>query len=468
MKPIALPQGSSVMIALLIGLTAVLPVALPRAHAADASLSITAPVTIPGATASISGSGFSSGEVVHVTFGAHSVDLTANGSGSFSTSLTIPTVPASLQFASAFGVSSGKWALGYIWISGFSPMVSPNSWYVLPGAALSFSGTGFGPNETVTATYASSTLATFTTDASGSFTGPGGSLPVVLNNTTANITFTGNSSAVSTSVTITIGQLYPSIAPSTWYTAAGSVISLTGSGFASNEAINVAAGSAHASSTADVTGSFSIPALQLPGTGGALAITATGGASGASAIANIFLTTPSPWLTFSTYWAQGGSPLTIFGNSFAANEQVGLSSGSSVIGTTTADNSGNFSFPTAVPFAPSGQITITGVGGTSGVSASSQITVAPVYVDLQLASYAGAPGAAVTFIGHGYLPNEPIQLTTDRTGSAPVATFTADASGNFGGTYTVPSDFAPGLLNLSVFGTHSFVTKNILYYVTGG
>ena len=94
--------------------------------------------------------------------------------------------------------------------------------------------------------------------------------------------------------------------------------------------------------------------------------------------------------------------------------------------------------------------------------------VAPVWTNLQLGSYAGAPGVAITFIGSGYLPNEPIQIMTDRTGTTIVHTFNADNNGVFNNSgYTIPADFAEGDLTLTVKGTNSFTSKDIVFYVTG-
>lgn len=440
------------------------------AFAATPVLSATAAVTVPGAPATITGASFAPGEKVFITFGSHTTEVTANGSGSFSATLPIPPAQASLQFSSAWGESSGTWALAYLWVAGFNPAVTPSAWYILPGTMLSFTGSGFAPNETVTATYASSTLGTFTTDSSGAFSGQAArALPLPLMNTTATITFTGSVSHAQTSNTITIGQLYPSITPSSWYTPAGSSISLTGSGFAPNESVAIVAGARSTSATADTSGAFSVSSLQLPASAsGALTITATGSLSKAAASAQITIAGLTPWLTFSTYWAQGGSPFIIYGNSFAPGESISLSSGNTALGTTTANTSGAFTFGSLVPYAPAGNVTITGTGANSGAAGTGTLTVAPVYVDLQLKSYAGAPGQPIEFIGHGFLPNEPVQITTDRTATTIVATFTADATGNFDSTYTVPASFAPGKLTLTAFGTHSFTTTAITYYVTGG
>ncbi len=175
-----------------------------------------------------------------------------------------------------------------------------------------------------------------------------------------------------------------------------------------------------------------------------------------------------PWITFSAYWASGGSPLTIFGHQFAPGEAVAISKGGTTFANTTADSFGDFTLATQVPYSPAGPITIVATGGTSGVSGSSDMTVAPVYTDLQLGSYAGAPGSMVQFIGNGYVPNDVIEVRTDRTGSTVVATFSADSSGHFSNSsWSVPAGWAEGNLVLTVTGANSFDTKSITYYVTG-
>lgn len=467
MRPAAAIGGAALLLA------TVLAVATGPALAADKtpSLSATASVSVPGAPVSISGDGFTTGETVYVTLGARSVETIALGGGHISTVLPIPAVPSGTLIVSAFGETSGASALAYLWVAGFTPSVTPDAWYVLPGAPLHFSGMGFAPSETITAAYGSTTLATYTTDGAGNFSGPADSLPVSLMNTTATITFTGNVSHTPTSVTLTIGQLYPSITPSAWYLRAGSDVLITGSGFAPSETVRLAAGSdTMATTSADVSGNFPAARMHTPWTAsGPLALTATGEESGAAAHATITLAAPSPWLTLDTYWARAGSLLSIFGFQFAPGEIVRFFSDRGDIGTTTADGSGNTSLvATHVPFAPAGAITISGAGVMSGANAHATMTVAPVYVDLELEHYAGAEGDAIHFIGRGYLANEPIALTTDRTGDTPVATFETDGSGNLDASWTIPADFAPGTLMLTMTSAHSFDIRSITYYVTGG
>lgn len=433
------------------------------------ALSVSAPVAVPHAPAAVSGSGFMAGEVVHLTFGAAAQDVTADQGGNISAQMTIPAVPTGSYFIGAFGETSGKWALGYLWVAGFSPTLTPSSWYITPGQAVTLAGQGFAPNEAVAISYKGSTIASTTTSASGSFSGVALALPLSLSNTVATVSAVGAVSNAAVSAGITVGQLYPSIAPSTWYTSPGTIISVTGSGFAPGEAVAVNAGASHASTTADAQGNFLLNNFALPTTGGVtVPLTALGARSGASASVGIFLTGFNPWITLSTYWAQGGSPLTISGQGFAPNEAVGFTSGGKTLASTTAGADGSLTLNTQVPFAPAGAVTLTLLGATSNTPASTQMTAAPVYTSLQLKNYAGAPGQAVEFIGSGYLPNEPVELTTDRTGAAIEASWSADASGSFdNSSFTPASSTACGPMNLTVEGEHSFDSKTIGYYVTG-
>jgi hypothetical protein len=467
-KKIAQTLGAATLAALLLVLAGpALPALVARASGGP-TLSIVAPITVPGANVTVSGSGFAAGETVHVSMGAVSVDATADGSGDIAGALVpIPKVPAGLQFVSAFGETSGRWSLSYLWVAGYNPTVTPNTWYVLPGQAVPFSGMGFAPHESIIATYGGTAIGSSTTDASGNFTLAGVALPLSLHNTTATITFTGATSNASTNVTLTIGSLFPSITPSSWYASPGGIISVAGSGFAPHEGVVVSDAAHTASTTADASGSFTLGALALPATGGATAhITATGAQSGAVASADITLAGLSPWLTFSSYWAQGGSPLTILGNGFAGNESVHIYSGSQTLGITTTNGSGSFSFAGAVPFAPSGPTTITATGLSSGATGTGNLTVAPVYTDFHLGAYSVTRGSAVELIGHGYLANEPVNITTSATGSTVVATVTADSGGNFDdSSYIIPASTTPGNLTITATSVHSFDVKSVTLYV---
>ncbi|MDQ5955240.1 MAG: hypothetical protein QG621_243 [Patescibacteria group bacterium] len=517
--------------------------------------------TTPFSTITIAGTGFAPGEQVQVSLGLNSTTTIADTSGSFAhAELTIPNLPPGLYLVLAIGQSSGTPTFSYLYVQSLYPLASPSSWYIAPGSTLTWSGSGFAPNETLSvALTGSTTLATFSTDTHGSFTAAGSSqVPFSLRNSAATYTLTGTQSGNHT-YTIGVSDLYPYVNPSTWYTtpgtnvtftgagfgagegvsvylgasttplahittdssgsfsgqgsitipyqttspapfrligdlsgatalapitlapfyptlhpsayyaAPGSYISLGGSGFAPNEMVAVTVGTASSTRVqTDATGTFTIPSLRLPTTPNTtLAIAAMGELSGAHTSMVMAIGAYYAWMTLGTYWAQGGSPLTIFGHNFNSGETVTIASASSTLGSATAANDGSFTANLSVPFQPSGTATLVATGNDSGALANATMTIAPVYSSLEMKNYFGAPGATLEFIGHGYLPNETIALTTDR-GSGAVATWDTNATGDFNYTgFSIPDDFTEGLLTLTATSNYSFDSKSVTIYVTG-
>lgn len=532
---------------------------VPAAHAASPQISASAPVNTPFAPVSVTGSGFSPGETVHVLLGLSTADPVADGTGAFNAALTIPNVPAGLYLVIAIGQTSGLPAFSYLWVNALLPQASPSSWFIQPGSTLTFSGSGFAPNEAISVTRGGIEVASTTADGSGAFSNAAPFvIPFSLHNSSATFTVHGAQSGGTISFTIGVADLYPfampstwyarpstaltfsgggfgaheqinvfvgagttsvasfaadgagafagagattlpfgtspvlyrlvgaesgagadapvtlapfyvTITPSLWYVNPGTSISLTGAGFAANEPVRISFGGATTTATADGDGNLTVPSLTVPAAPGTtVPLTATGALSGGTETIFITVAQLYAWLNLSSYWAQGGLPLIVTGAGFLPNEPVALSTGGTQFANGTAESDGSLNIPTIVPFAPPGPVTITAHGSISGGTATVGMTVAPVYTDLQLAAYAGAPGEAITFLGHGYLPNEPIEVTTDRTGSTIVRTFTADAGGNFSDSgYVIPAEFTEGNLVLTVKGTHSFDQKSITYYVLG-
>ena len=515
----------------------------------------------PFSTIAVSGSGFSPGENVQVMLGLNSATVAADGTGAFvGASLTIPNFSPGLYPVIAVGQTSGTVAFAYLYVQSLYPLASPSSWWLTPGSTLTWSGSGFVPNENISIALGTSTIATFTADAGGAFSGAGSStVPFSLRNSTATYTLTSAQSHVSivyhigvadlypyvnpsvwyalpgthlnfsgagfgggegvsifvgASTTpiahiatdasgafsaqgdvtlpfltpspvsyrlvgdqsgavalapITLAQFYPTLNPSSYYAAPGSFITLGGSGFAPNEAVDVTIGSTTTAVSADAGGAFTGLSVHLPLTPNTmLSVSATGQTSGAHTSFVMAIGSYYSWITVDNYWAQGGTPLTVFGHNFAAGENITITSGAQTLGTATADSTGAFTASVAVPFQPSGPATILATGAQSGATGSATMTVAPVYTDLQMKNYFGAPGDPLEFIGHDYLLNEPIVLTTDRTGSSTVASWSADGTGSFDdSSFHIPGDFAAGNLVLTVMGLHSFDSKSITIYVTG-
>lgn len=421
---------------------------------------------LPHASLAFAGSGFAPNEDVLITLGSTTVATAhTNDSGVFSLNANAPSVSGSANYVFS-GQSSGASANVAITVASLHPVVASDNYYTTPGSTVHISVQNFLPNEGLSISVNGTSTASSTADGGGN-----ASFPLVLPygiSGTASVSVIGSLSGSSGNTTITLAPWYPQVSPSAWYAAPGSVVSFTGSGFAPNETVSVLVnGTSTASVAADNSGNFTLSGQTLPWHAGTASYSFLGNLSVAPVGIPITIAGLYPWVTLSSYYGPGGSPLTISAHGFAANEPVGMSWSGTNFASSSVNGAGDLIFPASVPFAAPGDKTLLITGGNSGATASTGFTQAQIYVNLQLGAYAGAPGGHVAFIGSGYLPNEPIQVATDRASST--YSFNADASGNFNDSgFVIPVSFAPGNLTFTVTGTHSMTTMNIVYYVTGG
>lgn len=267
--------------------------------------------------------------------------------------------------------------------------------------------------------------------------------------------------------TVTLAPFNLQITPSTYYDQPGSQIDFTGSGFVADESISFKVNdSALTSVNANSLGEFELTGVTLP-FGTSAVYTFTGSVSGAVGTVEIGLASFYAGVELSSYYAVGGTPVTISGPGFYAGENVAITFGDTFLGNVTATNSGSFSLNTNVPYSTPGSKAVIATGSMSGASAETTFTQAAVYTSVELGNYAGGPGSTITFIGSGFLANEPIEILTDRTGSTVVHTFNASADGSFNNSsFVIPNNFTEGELTLTIKGTYSMTTSQIVFYVT--
>ncbi len=176
----------------------------------------------------------------------------------------------------------------------------------------------------------------------------------------------------------------------------------------------------------------------------------------------------------------GGSTIIVMGSRFAAGERVTLrfycapgacGGGSVEVGTATADGSGTFSTEVTVPlFAPLGHHGVGAVGAAGSFAwARFTVTASPT---LQVLPNSGPAGASITVRGTGFASGEQVALSfycwPNNCGRAtlPLGTATADSTGAFTLTTTVPS-FAPaGSHGVGATGMSSGLFVNAVYTVT--
>jgi hypothetical protein len=421
-----------------------------------------------GSSLGFTGMGFAPGETITLSNGLTTLGTaTADSFGNFPTTTITTTFGLDRDETYNFsGNASGAVGSITVRVAKLNPNAEADAYYVTPGSSVNVKGTGFASGETVNISVGAST-ASAVANSMGDIPFTSITIPVSMSGT-ASVVLTGATSGVSANVNISLAPFQAQVDPSTYWTFPGTAVNFSGTGFTTGETVSITLnGSPVGTATTTSGGLFTASGITIPYSGTTANFVFTGNTSGATDSVNIALGTLNPGIWLSTYYDKGGTPLTVFGGGFGSNETVTVTFEGATLGTATTNNSGSFELVTTVPFGPAGDKTIQARGNSSGVSSSLiNFTQPQVYVGVTLGSYAGAPGDAINFVGVGFLPNEPIEITTSRTGSTVVHTFSANAAGEFSNSgLLAPAPGGP--LTLTIRGTHSFTTKSISYYVTG-
>jgi hypothetical protein len=172
----------------------------------------------------------------------------------------------------------------------------------------------------------------------------------------------------------------------------------------------------------------------------------------------------APTLTVNPQTAASGATIVLNGSGFADAETVSIiiDNGQEIARPTT--NGGMFSTSAVVPGSVgAGPHTLTARGITSNFLAYAQLVVdgsslpgngcGPGGACFYNTTPTASAGQQLAFYGRGYQPGEGIVVVAD-TGPT-VGTTTADGSGNFSSTGTVPRGLAPGQHRLTARGTAS-------------
>ncbi len=311
-----------------------------------------------------------------------------------------------------------------------------------PGAHLLVGGDGFQASEVVTVSFQGMTQ-TATTNTEGAFTGVDFVVPVRPAGSYA-LTATSPSGG-SANGSYYIEGVWPSASPFEWWLPPGGTLGVNGTNFAPGETISLFVGdgsSAVATATADEGGSFSkANAITVPSAfaNKQMKVTVKGDTSGATASFEIAVGGYWPSLSPSDYYAEPGHTIGVMGGGFAPDEDVVLKVGGTTIGTFAADATGTFAAPNSItiPFG-STSLTLTGVGQTSGASASADVEVGQLFPHVTPSAYYATPGQKIGGIGGGYAPGETIDIMD---GATKLGSVTADVQGDFAAPESVTIGF---------------------------
>jgi len=317
----------------------------------------------PGSTITVSGSGYLSHEQVQVYFQNPSqgvINTATDGNGSFFVPLTVPKIYA--QGARYYvHVDSSTYSTQLLF--NFIPLnlsLSNPSDQLSFGSLTSFSGYGFVANETVDLVWnyealGTSTAGTAVAGSDGSFNIPL-TLPSVPYNSRFKLVASGRTSHFSTSTSLTAS---PGIVLTPSSGSAGTVVSLNGGGFGSDELVNVLylnnpVTTARTNIDGAFTASFTLADSNEIGYQPD-AIQAIGKTTGVSAAAS-FLSQPT--LTISPTSGKAGTRITVKGKYFTASdtlniywvdESTGTSASQTFIGNVRVSSSGTFTITITAP-----------------------------------------------------------------------------------------------------------------------
>ena len=250
--------------------------------------------------------------------------------------------------------------------------------------------------------------------------------------------------------------------------APGGQVSVSGSGFESNEIVDITIGgsaSPLASPHADSSGVLASTPITIPFSTqpGSVAITATGQTSKRAAMSTITVNQVSATLVVSPTTTNRGGLVTITGTNFAANEPITISVEGVItpLATLTATAQGAItSTGVAVPyFVPTGAHTLQAAGGISKRTATASLTVAALTPALTLSASSASPGNTLTITGTGFGRQEQVTLSLNGAAlSTTPSVITTTASGGFTATLTVPSSILRGSNTISAIGNESRVS----------
>ena len=354
-------------------------------------------VGVAGSPLPIIGYAFSAGEVVNIYWnfvngrGDLVSTVTADSTGSFTATITVPSSPSSgFSVLAGSGQSSHAIATYPLTIYAQTLTLAP-----LSGAAnstLTMSAYGFVPNETVNFYWNNGTTPILTSSTNGSgyiapiaFTVPVGTAPGVY-----------SVSAVGQTSQVTITNTYTVIAPAISLTIAsapvGTQVAVVGAGYAASELVDIlwnytGPGTGTILTTVssgysgDVRATFAVPLMAT-------------GAYGVAAVGRTSQSVSQSTLTVSNGLALGltttppGTSVTATGMGFAANEAVNIywnSVSGPLLASTTADGNGIIQQVVAIPTNVAlGSNSVVSVGQTSQVTFTAPLTVNTDWSDFGL------------------------------------------------------------------------------------
>lgn len=430
---------------------------------------------LPGGLLAVSGAGFAAGEEVTVTFAGASTTATADDDGAFEVSLAVPAGTAAADYqVVATGADSGIPASSAVAVAPvYTPFIALDPASIGQTGSTTIRGSGFAPGETVAIAVDGEPLDTVEAGEDGSFSlayAPESGAPIGSSTVTAIGDETGDE--VSATLSIVSGDYTTAIGSAPAQQLAGQPVTISGTGFAADEEVTVALGTAVTTTTASADGAIettiAVPADAAPG---ALAATATGAVSQTPATATVTVVAApvyAPTLAADPDTADPGEVVIVTGAGFAPRETV-VYSFDGRLATVAADDGGAFTVPVTVPTtAEPGALQFQAEGLQSQTLVSATVTVRdadPVYTPIIVPDPATVPQGGTTILrGSGFAPGEDVEVALLGT----TRSVEADDRGAFAVDFDVPADQPVGPVPATAVGDRSATSVSATVTITDG
>ncbi len=238
----------------------------------------------PGSMLIVQGHGFGPQELLYASLGAAVVSTTTDADGNFiAPPITVPSMAPGSYPVYARGQASGRTQTASFYESGFYPTGGPSAYYILPGQPLGFFGHSFAPHESIRLVKDGMIVATFTADDAGDLTESNVvTVPFAWGESVQSFQMHGMQSDADVGITMTVGQFYPQISPSTYYLPGSRSFGVSGTGFAPQEPVDFfIAGNKMMMmmmmmTAADGAGNVGFSGIAPPGNGGTFEVRAMG------------------------------------------------------------------------------------------------------------------------------------------------------------------------------------------------
>jgi hypothetical protein len=386
-----------------------------------------------GSNVVISGTGFGPGGVITITFELGIVAtlppiVEANSMGSFTASFTVPSASPGARTIRASDNIGGSAQATYT----VTPLITFTA-TGRAGTAVTITGTGFAPSNTVSIKFDAVTLASAPTDPTGGFT-----QVITVPNAPAGSYFISAidplGAAASAAFTVT-----PLITLSPSSGVVGTVLTINGAGFtASSSIVLTFAGNSMTTTppsiTTDPYGAFTASFAAPNNPTGGWSVRAQD-SNGLQSVATYTITTK---LTLSSTTGTVGTVVTAKGAGFAAGSQVTLTFDAQTLTTTPstifADPSGRFEVSFPIPES-TGQVHTIVASDSTGNRLSSSYTVS---ASIKLSPTSGNIGESILLTGAGFGPASLITVTfnSDMVATTPT-TIETSPQGSFTAVFSV-------------------------------